>query len=487
MKLFSRNTVLLAIALISLVMHFPHFSKDLVSIHVWRQTETQSTIVNFYEEDMNILNPTRNERGSGDGIFRMEFPLMQWMVAATYTVFGNHLVITRIFMFVIGLFSIAGMYLLLRALSANETMALAGAWAFNFSPSFYYYTINPLPDNLALCCSIWGLAMFFTFIGNKKTLTLLMGGLFLSIGALCKLPFILYFIAPMSWFVLRLYKDGVKWDYVNKLMMVSLYLLPPLAWYLSVVPQWDVRGIVNGMFKNDLPVATVLGYLRFNLISTLPELLLNYGSLLFFLAGFYFMVKNKAISKPAFPVLALLGLTVIAYFLFELNMIGNVHDYYLFPFMPLLFILVGYGAANLLGQQQKGIRYVAIALLMILPVTAYIRMVVRWNVDEPGFNKDLLTYKQDLRAAVPKSDLCIVGNDDSHHIFFYYVDKKGWGFAHDDLTAANLSGMIDGGARYLYSDSRIIDGDTAVSKYFNRMILERGSVRVFSLKKETVK
>jgi hypothetical protein len=108
-------------------------------------------------------------------------------------------------------------------------------------------------------------------------------------------------------------------------------------------------------------------------------------------------------------------------------------------------------------------------------------------VDEPGFNKDLLTYKQDLRAAVPKSDLCIVGNDDSHHIFFYYVDKKGWGFAHDDLTAANLSGMIDGGARYLYSDSRIIDGDTAVSKYFNRMILERGSVRVFSLKKETVK
>ena len=73
---------------------------------------------------MNILNPRRNDRGDGDGIFRMEFPLMQWLVAATYKIFGNHLIISRIFMFVIGIFSVLGMYKLLQALFRNSTISL---------------------------------------------------------------------------------------------------------------------------------------------------------------------------------------------------------------------------------------------------------------------------------------------------------------------------------------------------------------------------
>src|SRR5690606_9089514 len=163
-----RNIILLSIVVISTLMHLKHFSKDLMSIHVWRQTQTQSTIVNFYEEDMNILNPRRNDRGNTEGIYRMEFPLMQWLTACLYKVFGHHLMITRILMFLIGLLMVFGMYKLLFALFRNTTLSLIGAWTFNFSPSFYYYTINPLPDNLALCCSVWGLATFFQWHNNRK-------------------------------------------------------------------------------------------------------------------------------------------------------------------------------------------------------------------------------------------------------------------------------------------------------------------------------
>ena len=63
--------VLIVLALLSLVMHSGHFKKDLMGAHVWRQTQTQSNIINFYEEDFNILNPRRNSRGNTDGIFRM--------------------------------------------------------------------------------------------------------------------------------------------------------------------------------------------------------------------------------------------------------------------------------------------------------------------------------------------------------------------------------------------------------------------------------
>jgi len=104
-------------------MHYKHFSKDIISIHSWRQTQTQTTINNFYEEDMNILNPRRNERGSGDGIFRMEFPLMQWLVASSYHLFGSSILVTRLFMFGIGILSVFGIYQLLLSLFRKEMLA----------------------------------------------------------------------------------------------------------------------------------------------------------------------------------------------------------------------------------------------------------------------------------------------------------------------------------------------------------------------------
>jgi hypothetical protein len=87
---------------ISLLMHWEHLDKDLISIHAWRQTQTQATTLSFYEEDMNILRPRRDERGNGEGVFRMEFPLFQWLNALVLKVFGKDIVVTRVFVFLIG-------------------------------------------------------------------------------------------------------------------------------------------------------------------------------------------------------------------------------------------------------------------------------------------------------------------------------------------------------------------------------------------------
>ncbi len=478
-----RNSILLSIALISFLMHYRHFSKDLISIHVWRQTQTQSTIDNFYKEDMNILNPRRNDRGDTDGIFRMEFPLMQWLVAGLYKIFGQHLIISRIFMFVTGLFTILGLYWLLFGLFRNETLALMGAWAFNFSPAFFYYTINPLPDNFALCCSVWGLAFFFNWLRTRQTASLLLSGLFLSIGALCKLPFIVYFIVPVIYFSKAIMKQGVS----KKLLLQAAYALGfgllPLAWYAFVIPGWHGNIIVKGMMDNRDSFSTILDYMQHNLISTLPELLLNYGSLLFFLSGFYFLFRNKAYKDSRFPLILGLSLMVLFYFFFEINAIAKIHDYYLFPFYPLLFMLVAYGAYHLFIAQKPFLRYLTAGLLFLLPLACHLRMQSRWDTVDPGFNKDLLIYKTELRKAVPDDALVVAGNDQSHYIFFYYIDKKGWAFDHDRLSAQQLQSMIEKGATYLYSDSRTIDNDSNVAALIDDTVIKKGSVRVYRLKR----
>jgi hypothetical protein len=463
-------------------MHFDHFPKDLMSFHVWRQTQTQSNIINFYEEDMNILNPRRNARGDGDGIFRMEFPLMQWMVAILYKIFGNHLIITRIFMFIIGVFSVLGIYKLLFELFRNDWISLIGAWAFNFSPSFYYYTINPLPDNLALCFSIWGMALFFTWLNNEQMKFLVFSSILLSLGALCKLPFILYFIVPLTHFILESRKHGVSRKILIRAIASFGFAIFPFAWYIYVVPDWHGNGITTGMLDNNISFSTLLYYLEHNLISTMPELLINYGSLLFFLAGFIFFLKNKAWSSSKFPLLLSWSIIIWLYFIFELNMIADDHDYYLFPFYPLLFIVISYGAYHLYQMNLTFFKYFTIFLIVILPFTCLLRMQIRWNPDKPGFNKDLLIYKTELREAVPKESLVVAGNDRSKYIYFYYIDKKGWSFHADNLSSEKIKTMIQNGAEYLYSDSRHIDQNAEIKPLLEKMILQKGSVRVYKLK-----
>lgn len=463
-------------------MHFNHFPKDLMSIHVWRQTQTQSTIINFYEEDMNILNPRRNDRGVTDGIIRMEFPLMQWLVACLYQVFGNHLIITRIFMFVIGFLSILGIYKLLEALFQNTTLSLIGAWAFNFSPGFFYYTINPLPDNLALCCSIWGIALFFSWYNNNKIISLILSGLFLSLGALCKLPFIIYYIVPFSYFVFLIFRRGINRKDISQAFGVFSFSIFPIAWYISVVPHWQGNIILKGILDYNDSTGKLFDYFQHNLISTLPEILLNYGSLIFFLVSFYFLFRNKSYRDPRFFLLLALSIFVLIYYFFEANAIAKVHDYYLFPFYPLLFILVPYGAYYLYNSKIKFYRYLTIFLLFILPITCYLRMKDRWNPYSPGFNRDLLLYKNDLRIAIPKDALVIAGNDDSHFVFFYYIDKKGWGFDNNNLSSERLKSMIEEGAEYLYTDSKEIVLNTNITNHLDSLILERGNIKLFSLK-----
>ncbi|MDF2438215.1 MAG: hypothetical protein K0Q95_2591 [Bacteroidota bacterium] len=454
-----------------------------MGIHAWRQTQTETTIDSFYDEDFNILNPRKNERGAGDGIFRMEFPLMQWCVALLFKVFGSHIFITRICMFVIGLFSVLGMYRLLHALSGNLLLALIGAWAFNFSPAFYYYTINPLPDNLSLCCGIWGLALFFQWTKNQNKTLLFICSAFLSVATLCKLPFLLYYSLPGFYLLQEYFKQRRSLNStLRDVLALCSFLIFAIAWYAWVIPQWKGNGVVGGIFWNDVPGGLLFDYLMFNLTSTLPELLINYGAVLFFIAGFYFLFKRKLYTHNLFPSLLSFCVALVVYYLFEMNMIARTHDYYLFPFYPAIFILVSYGAYQLLDKAVMSLKILSVVCILVLPFTAYLRMHNRWNESSPGLNPDLMRFIEELRKAVPENALCVAGNDGSHFIFLYYIHKKGWVYNYDQLSEEDLRRMIDEGAQFLYSDSRDLEARDYVKPFLAEMVGEYGSIRIFRLK-----
>ncbi|MCW5924568.1 MAG: glycosyltransferase family 39 protein [Saprospiraceae bacterium] len=475
--------LLILLPVLSVAMHWRAFHADLLGVHVWRQAQTQAVIINFFEEDFNILNPRLDVRGSGDGVERKEFPLMQWLFAGAYKVFGKHLVLTRLLTFVVGLSALLGMFFLIKNLFGDSLAALAGAWALHFSPAFFYYMVNPLPDNFALCCSIWGLAFFFHWYARRGWGALFAAGFFISLAALCKLPFVIYFVVPFVCFAKEYLRKKAWREPVRGALTMAIFLIPPVAWYAWVIPTWQGTDVVGGILDNRFPMSRLLRFVFDNLVSTLPEMLLNYAAVPFFAAGFYFAFKRKAYRDGRFALLVALSAAALLYFFYEINMIANVHDYYLFPFVPLLFILVSYGAMQMLGGGVAAQR-VAVFLLLLMPLTAYLRTRNSWNPDSPGFNKDWLLHKKELREAAPDSALCVVGNDDSYQIFFYHINKKGWAFAENRLTPSALKGMVNEGAQYLYSDTRQVDEQPALRPLLDSLVLERGTVRVFRLRKE---
>jgi hypothetical protein len=482
MYLLSRHDkfVLFLIPLISLVLHWHVFKLDLVGFHVWRQTQTQTVINNFYSDDFNIFHPKINDKADTDRIMRMEFPIMQWLFAIFFKLFGNHLIISRILTFIIGLFSVLGMYSLARNIFKNSTIAIIAAWTFNFSPVFYYYTLNPLPDNFALCFAIWSMAFLFKYHNQKRIFYVVLSACFLCIATLAKLPFILYGIVPFVLLIFDLKKGNIH----IKIWLISLIyiitILPALAWYIAVIPGWNGNIIIKGVLNSNDNANTLLHILWGNFVSTLPELLINYGSVLFFIAGFYFLFKNRIYKTHYFPVFLSWGITIILYFLYEINAIGTVHDYYLFPFLPLIFMLVTYGAYNLLQYGTKWLRYLSAFALCILPLTAFLRADSRWNTDEPLFNPVYYKHKAELRRLTPPGALCVVGNDVSHYILLYYIDRKGWTFDNDDLKPGKLQYYISKGASYLFTDSPV-DSDSAIKKHLSQKVYEEQTLRVYKL------
>lgn len=469
--------VLVLIPTLSIVLHWHIFDRDLVGIHVWRQTETQTLVNNLSEGLGSITDPLYNDIGK-DGV-RMEFPVMQWTFAQFQKAFGDSIAVSRILTFIIGLLSVFGMFRLADTVFRNKFAALICAWAFNWSPVFFYYTVNPLPDNFALCAAIWAAVFFFKYTRSGSTAAVIASATLLGFATLAKLPYILYGTFVLGWlFVSVRHKERLP---VKAILIYAIAQIPAAIWYINAIPTWRGNGVLKGMADVQEKPSEILNILIGNLTSILPELLLNYGSILFFIAGFYFMFRNKAHRDKLFPVFLIWSAFILAYFFYEANMIGLIHDYYLFPFLPLIFLIVAYGAGGLVSLQKKGLNYFVLLCLIILPLTAFLRINDRWRTDDPGFNPVYYQHKNELRELIPQDAKVIVGNDDSHFILLYYLNKRGWAFDHDWMNGERMTEFVSKGAIYLFTDSPV-DNNEDVKPFLDEKIFERGTLRVYKLK-----
>jgi hypothetical protein len=484
-KILSKRYFIVIPLLLSLLLHWNVFSYDLIGFHVWRQTQTETVTRNFAAANNSILNPTVNNLQFKDGIQRMEFPLMQWCFAKFHQVFGYHLVISRILTFSLGALLLLFFRNLIFTLTNNRIAANFGSWIYCWSPLFYYYCVNPLPDNLAIVCSIAGLYFTQQFYTSQKSNHFIIGVLLICIGFACKLPYLLFIVFPILSLVFSFYSKKISANKTIQLFaFVFVFTLIPAAWYFWVIPQWGGNGVVLGIFDNQISLTRIKEILWFHFSAALPELYLNYATVLFFIAGVYFLIINlKKIKLLFIPYLTALFL-FICYFFYEINMIDVVHDYYMFPFLPFIFIIATAGFIYIIRSKIKWLKILATIAFFIMPLTAYLRIQQRWDIESPGFEVSFLKHKKEINDFLPPFSKCIVGNDNSGFITLYYLNRKGWNFNDNKIDISTVKKYENEGADYFIFNDSINQLNDSLILYLGAPQKKVGNLTFFQIGKK---
>lgn len=434
-----RNALAIAvIVLVSVLMHWSVFQKDLIGIHVWRQSQTQLNISNFYRVDNNILHPRVNilDAAGESQILRTDFPLMQWMVAQLYSVFGESIVVTRICMFLLGISSISGFFLLVYTLFKKFQVAVIAAWAFSFSPVFYYYTLNPIPDNLALCFAIWSMYCFIKYRNTNRIIFVVFSAACVGLAALVKLPYILFAGIYAHGFLSSLLVSTKNTSALSKKISFALsyllLMLPAAIWYYTVIPEWGENPVLKGNFNYNGQTNRIAEILKYHYTTMFPQLLLNYAGLILLFCGAIAIVVKRYYKKQLFWQISSGFLLVVLYFIYEFFPIDIIHDYYLMPFLPFLYLLIAAGI-HFLFSYTRFANYLIAGAVVLMPVLTYGTVQDNWTVERSYLNENVIINQQEFKQAIPIEASCIFMNDVSLHIWPYLLDKKGYVFNNDQL------------------------------------------------------
>ncbi len=492
--------------IISALSHLPFINLGPRSVHAWRQCNTLAVARNFHQEKMDIMNPRVDRRLDTNGVTGMQFPSYEYIVAFAYTIFGEHNWVHRLVSLLISFWGALGMYWLTKFLLKHEVAAGFAAFAYTFSPDLYYFGFSALPDILALASSIWGLYYFliwysqpnstsvphspFTIHNSQLNLYYISSLFLITLAGLTKLQFLAvgFFIAPLVLIGFNKIENGKK--KISALIIFGIVsCLVPLWWYKRSVELIKSSGLEDfGItFRPEGDLLKGLQTIIQNLTSDLPDLLLNYFSFFLFLISIYYFFKNKFWKSFWFLPMLVYTLALIAYHIIELAQM-NVHSYYMMPYYPVLFLMIGYAVKN---SYDKKYGYTFLMLVLILsPIATGFRIIPsRFTKTNPGIPVEL--YNNSTRSllikSTPSNALCIVGPDISGCIYFYHLEKKGFGFNDvNDLTEVlnsetRLENYVRRGARYIYTNDSNINKIQEIQNHFEK-INTVGDFQVYKLK-----
>lgn len=433
------------------------------AVYWWRPADNAGIARNFYESGMNPLLPMVDWGGPGPGVVEMEFPIVQYLTALLYAVFGLHEGLAV----VVPLLSAVGAVLLTfefgRVLIGTRAAVLA-ALVMALSTSFIRYSQVLLGEPTQVLAVLAGLYGCWRWTRDRRWTDFLLASTGLAMAILIK-PTALVLGLPVA---VTLW-DRWGWRAFGRWRvwaMAVLMLAPSVLWYWHAyqlgVASGNTVGILSGGYSK---------LARTDLLTS-PEFYLRQA---WFLAMYHLtpvLLVPLAVGVvswrhgwivPAWIVAGIVQIVVAA----EGNHASPYYQLFMLPAVAMLTAvgleaMYGWLAARAAGRPAaRAPRFVAAAAVVIVASQVATLWRSHHRTDFVTFGRDKARQGRLVAAHLPPGQPIIYAALDrgasvlmpkgAHATppdIFYFSRRHGWFLALDWITTDDVRTLTARGARY---------------------------------------
>jgi hypothetical protein len=459
------NTLAISVFAIALVVRLYHITYPIYDCMSFRQTQTASTILNYFRDGIDLLLPKVNSIGS-PGVLVLEFPLFQVIGALVYKIFSPDIIYIRFLSIICCLVAALYLYKLAR-LFFDKTSAIFSIVFFLFAPLNIFFSRTPMIETFAAMLSIMFLYYFTLWVTQRKTYMLVLGIILASLALIVKPPYSLIMFPVIVYYAFYTYRlkalrDKQLWIgvFIPLIILVvwQIYANHANAIYNSVndypykqlhsafeVKLTELNTWYFGTISQRLDPRTYLtiGYRIYN------EILTVVGTILLF-------VSIPLINKKHALFFEVWLATVILSFIVLLNL-NYVHNYYQLPCVSILAIYCGRGlkiiwdkiqSINILKYHKYKI-LVIILLLYLFNIAYVINNVNYYHTDTPGYYE----LGEQINKTLPNNDDMVAISTDMGDLWnptlLYFADKTGYMVPQSMLNEEMIGYFRDKGVTWL--------------------------------------
>ena len=496
------------------------------SVHQWRQADCLSLADNYYQGNWNLFKPSLNILFSDNetsGKSAGEFPLLYYVVAILWKVFGRHEFIFRLVNIAISFGGMFALFKLSFAILKDYFWAVCSVVFLFSSPIFVFYTNNFLinvPAFSIMLIAVWYFYRFWQSSENKY-LNLSMG-LFLLVG-LMKISTLMGFVVICLIYLadisgkIRLKPDGRVFRQPLKQMIPLAAVLGGVAiWYAYVTHYNHKHGgvytlnyIQSYWASSKEQVASSLKSLK-NFIVFQVISIPSYIYLVLCLTYLAFNFRRVAgVWKIVLPSL------LVGYFIFIMLFFYSLdcHDYYHVDFLiiPLAINMafLHYLKSNEINLfKSPVVKFFFSAFLVYNVCYCATNMQMRYwgSTEKDVYRHGLISPKIEIEAwdytrwsyenrayetvtpilrkmGIKREDAVLCPDDPSYSIALYLMDQQGWSNPGCILKDSSVvADRIAHGAKYMMITDTATMRFPFVRSFVGHELLQYQKLHIFDLR-----
>ena len=416
------------------------------SIHAWRQSDCASIALNYYQNSMDFFSPETHNLTSDGGTTgkccTSEIPILYYLVAILYKIFGHHDSLFRLvntLIFFLGLFYLFKLFFY---------VLKDGFWAITLtlfvftSPVLVYYGNNFLSNSSALAFSFVGWYYFVRFVKERTLRWFYISVAIFALAGAFKVTAFFSLFAIAGVMVLEALKI-VRIKNQSPIFMAPIKMSLPIVAAITVVGGWigyahwfntyhDCTYFSTTIFPIwDLSQPEIAKVLH-NIKVLWLDSYFHPASLLFLLGcSVVVLITLKKGNKLLNWIVFLIFLEILVYILLQFWTFRD-HDYYTIDvfILPVLILLLTFEVLKNNYQKVFGSVMVKVLFSFFLLFNIYHakqKVDQRYNSQNDYFNtEDIYKIEPYLRQMGISPNDTIISIPDISHVSLYLMNQRGW-------------------------------------------------------------